>query len=94
MFKVLFILIGGILLGSALKKHDLKIFKHSESMMTLTICVMILAFGISIGSNPDIISNIGKYGLRAGVIAVLGITGSLVAAYVANRLYAKKGGRK
>ncbi len=51
-------------------------------------------FGLSIGSNESILSNIHKDGLKAGAIALLGVAGSVVATSLCARFINRKGGAK
>ena len=49
-------------------------------------------FGVSIGSDRNLVDNFYNFGWQAAVIACLGVLGSIVAARVAQRLFFKKGG--
>ena len=55
-----------------------------------TIIVLLFIFGVSIGANHDLISNIGYFGWQAFVIAVLGMIGSFGTAYMFNRFINNK----
>ena len=58
----------------------------------ITVCVLLFVFGVSIGSDRNLIDNLYNFGWQAAVIACLGVLGSIVAARVAQRLFFKKGG--
>ena len=58
----------------------------------ITVCALLFVFGVSIGSDRNLIDNLYNFGWQAAVIACLGVLGSIVAARVAQRLFFKKGG--
>ena len=58
----------------------------------ITVCVLLFVFGVSIGSDRNLVDNFYNFGWQAAVIACLGVLGSIVAARVAQRLFFKKGG--
>lgn len=55
---------------------------------------MLFVFGVSIGSNKELVSNVGNIGLQAFILAFCGVAGSVLAASMAFSLFfKKKGGR-
>lgn len=74
----IFILFGSILLGFLLRK--IKIPTVPSMVVTAIVWILLLLMGISIGSNPEIVLNIGSYGKQAVVIGVLATVGSAAAA--------------
>lgn len=50
------------------------------------VWILLFLFGISIGSNPDIIGRIDRYGLQALVLATGGIAGSAFGAMILWRI--------
>ena len=63
-----------------------------EKTISLTVFFMLFVFGLSIGSNDELMNNLGKYGYQAFILAVFGVAGSLLASYLAYRFVFKKGG--
>lgn len=60
----------------------------------VTIFILLFMFGLSIGSNESILSNIHKDGVKAGAIALLGVAGSIAVTTACVKLINRKGGRK
>lgn len=87
MFRILIVLIIGIVLGYALRR-----LPHIHSVDTsarYTICALLFVFGLSLGANASLMRNIGFYGLEAVVVALLGMAGSFGAARLFNHLMRK-----
>ena len=88
MFKVLILLAGGTALGYVLRHASL--VKKTEKSVSATVLLMPFVFGITIGSNSSLVNNLGKYGAHAAILAVAGVTGSIVTSYIAYRMVSKK----
>lgn len=88
MFRILFILCIGIVLGFLLRKvphiHEV------DTTARYTIALLLFVFGIGIGSNHGLLHHIGIVGWQAFVIALLGMAGSFGAAYLFHNLLEKK----
>lgn len=91
MFKILFLLLAGIGIGYAFRR--VSFLHHVEKTISLTVFFMLFVFGLTIGSNDQLVGNLSKYGYQAFILATFGVTGSLVASYLAYRFVFKKGGR-
>lgn len=74
------ILIVTALIGYALRNS--RIPKVPGQLLSVTVWCLLFFFGITVGANPAIINNIGHFGWQALVVALAGITGSCVAAWV------------
>ena len=87
MFRIIIVLLVGIVLGFALRRvpHIHKI----ETSAHYTICALLFVFGLGLGSNDSLMHNIGFYGLEAVVVALLGMAGSFGAARLFNHLMQK-----
>lgn len=90
MFKILFLLFTGIGLGYLFRR--VSILQKVEKTISLTVFFMLFMFGLTIGSNDELVSNLAKYGYQAAILAVFGVVGSLLASYLAYRFVFKKGG--
>ena len=55
-------------------------------------CLAHLKIGITIGANQSLLNNIGEFGIQAAILAICGVLGSLVASFIAYKLFIKKGG--
>ena len=92
MLRILILLVVGIGVGLLLRGRSC--VKATKWGIQATVCLLLFVFGISIGSNRDLIDNLFQFGWQALVIACLGVTGSIVAARAAQRLFFKKGGKQ
>lgn len=79
----IFILFGSIIIGFLLRKINIP--GVPSMTVNVIIWILLLLMGISIGSNPEIISNIGNYGKQAVVIGVLATVGSAAAAILISK---------
>lgn len=77
MIEIITILLVGIGLGRLLRSSQA--VRKFASGMTLTVWVLILALGFSVGSNPYIISHLPSLGLESLIIGAFATGGSMVA---------------
>ena len=89
MFIVLGLLCVGIAAGYLLRHAP--ICGGLERSISYTIFVMLFVFGISIGANRALLRDLGEFGAQAALLAVCGVAGSLLASYIAYRLFIRKG---
>ena len=87
MLIILSLLIGGILIGYALRNRQL--FKGLDSSISYTIYLMLFILGASIGTNREVLTNLSTFGVQALLIAVLSITGSVCASWFALKIFLK-----
>lgn len=94
MYNVLILLLAGIALGYALRRSG--IASKTEKSTAGTVLLMLFVFGVTIGSNGELVSDLGKYGAQAAILAVAGVAGSLIMSCIAYRMMSrkKKGGGK
>jgi uncharacterized membrane protein YbjE (DUF340 family) len=92
MFSIVFTMLAGMLIGHFLR--DGKRLEKIEKSTSVTIFVLLFVLGLSVGSNSVITSNLGCFGWQAAVLAILGMSGSVIAARVVTRLFFRKGGEK
>lgn len=79
MFKVLFITFSGIALGYLARKAEW--VKFLSKGITWTIWLLLFLFGVQVGSNELVVSNLDTLGLKALLISIAGVLGSSVAAW-------------
>ena len=89
MFTVLFITFSGIALGYLLRQ--VKALHHLQQSISWTIYLLLFFFGLQVGANEQVVSNLDTLGLKALLIAVAGSLGSCVAAWILYK-YLFKGG--
>ncbi len=63
-----------------------------ERGVSLTVWALLFVFGVTIGSNRELIANFGRFGWQAAVIACLGVAGSFAVVFVVRRYFFRKGG--
>lgn len=56
--------------------------RHIDKSATATVWLLIFVFGLSLGSNEEIVSDFSRFGLTAVAIALAGVAGSVVAARI------------
>ncbi len=88
MFNILLLLLSGIVVGYVFRNAGC--LKNIDKSVSGTVLVMLFVFGVSIGTNSELINNLGRYGMHAAILALFGTAGSLLASYFAYRLIFKK----
>ncbi len=78
MIGVLIFFALGIGLGFLLKPGNGKL-KFSSRVSMYAIYLLLFILGVSVGANPDILSNLDTIGLKAFVISGLSLLGTLIA---------------
>jgi len=76
---VLFLLIVSICIGIMLRRF--RVLRNIERTATWTVWMLILVFGISLGSNDEIVNDFARFGLIALIVAMAGVFGSVLAAW-------------
>ena len=79
MFTVLFITFSGISIGYLLRQ--VKALQRLQQSISWTIYLLLFFFGLQVGANDQVVSNLDTLGLKALLIAVAGSLGSCVAAW-------------
>lgn len=85
---ILLILLLSVSAGIMLRKC--RIIGHLGKTATLTVWLLIFVFGISLGSNKEIVSDFGHFGMTAVVVALMGVAGSVLAAWGLKSVIDKK----
>ena len=86
MIIVLLFLIAGMFFGYLFRKRD-KIIKTSDKMLTWSIYLLLFLLGVAVGSNQEIINNFDEIGVKAIILSVAGIIGSISIAYFVFRFF-------
>ncbi len=88
MISIIATMLTGILLGYFLK--DKKFTQHTGKTISLTIFTMLFIMGLNIGSNKELIENLGEFGWQAAIISVSATCGSILASWIIFRLFFKE----
>ena len=86
-------LVAGVVAGTIRGEFTVKSKKYLSIAMLALVFLLILLMGIKTGSNSEVISNLGVYGLQALVITVAAIVGSIIFALLFERLIFRDGAR-
>ena len=92
MFSIILTLVAGGILGYLLRRASF--VRQLEKSTALTVCLLLFVLGLSIGSNRLIVENLGRVGWQAAILAVLSLSGSIVAARIVFQLFFEKGEEK
>lgn len=85
MEMVLLMLLSGILLGYILRKGK-RVARTSERLTTWTIWLLLFLMGLSVGTNPTLLSHLHSIGTEALAISLSSVAGSIAAAWLLHRL--------
>lgn len=91
MYTILSIMFLGIISGYIFK--NVNALKNVEKTISITIFALLFILGVSVGSNKMIINNLGEFGSQAFIIALMSLSGSLLATALIIKLF-RKGGNK
>jgi len=86
MVVILVVLTAGIILGFLMRNHE-RLIRTADRIMNGTIYLLLFLLGLSVGVNETIISNIHTIGVRALVLTVGAIVGSVIVSYIVSRLF-------
>lgn len=83
------ILAISIIAGLALRRF--KTIRKLDKAITPVVWLLLLSFGIALGSNQSVMADLSTFGLQAAAITVAGIAGSIGATWI---IYRHKSPRK
>ncbi len=76
MINILIVLSTGILIGFLIVKRP-KLHQLNNNLLSWAIYLLLFLLGISVGTNKEMIQNMGKIGYEAIAIAIASIAGSV-----------------
>lgn len=88
MIEIIAILLTGIGLGRLLRSSQ--IVRKFASGMTITVWILILALGFSVGSNPYIMSHLPSLGFESLIVCAFATGGSIFAVTLFKNYISKK----
>lgn len=91
MFKVIAIMLTGILVGYLLRNRSF--VRYTGKLISATIFLLLFLLGIAVGTNRQIVDNLSVLGLQALVLSFSAVLGSVVCAWAVYR-FLFKGGRR
>lgn len=87
MLIVVGIMLGGLLMGRYGPSVSSKVV---QKLIVWAIWALLFLLGLSVGSNHQIMDNLGTIGLDAVLITLGAVAGSVLCAWVVYRFYFKK----
>lgn len=91
MLTIFLILAGGMASGYLLRKNK-RLIGACDKLAVVAIWMLLLVLGASVGSDERILSNFHQLSLRAGVICLFAVAGSIVAVQVVHLCFFRSGG--
>lgn len=88
MFSIIATMMTGISLGYLFRHKS--ILQNTEKTISITIFLLLFIMGVTIGSNDELISNIGNFGWQAAIISVSATCGSILAAWLVMKFFFHK----
>ena len=88
MFSIVATMMTGISLGYLFRHKS--ILQNTEKTISMTIFLLLFIMGITIGSNDELIMNLGNFGWQAAIISVSATCGSVLAAWIVMRFFFHK----
>lgn len=87
MFYIILTMFAGIGIGYIIR--NFKSLTYIGKTISVTIYVMLFFLGVKIGTDENILKNLSGIGLQALVLALAGISGSVLAAWAVYRYFFK-----
>lgn len=87
MFEIIGLFVFGILIGRLLK--NIKVLCRFSSYVNITVCLLIMVLGISVGANEYVVSEFKKISIISLILAFGGIIGSMFGAAFIGKVLSK-----
>ncbi|HZJ73460.1 MAG TPA: LysO family transporter [Perlabentimonas sp.] len=88
MFTVLIVMVVGVFFGYFLRNRK-KLVKFADKFTMWAIYLLLFLLGIAVGANEIIMKNLPRLGLKALIISLGGIAGSVLLAWAAYVIWFK-----
>jgi len=89
MLTVVLIMTAGMLLGYILRNRT-GLFKRIERWVSLTIYLLLFLLGVTVGKNDVIVKNIHLIGIKALIITLAAVGGSVVLSWLVYRFFFRR----
>jgi len=86
MFTVLAIMSAGIILGYLIR-NKIRFIKYIDHSINIAIYLLLFLLGISVGANKTIMNNLGSLGLKALLLALGAVAGSVGLSYLTYKMF-------
>lgn len=81
MLTVILVMVAGVAIGYALRKQR-KIVRFTDALTMWAIYLLLFLLGVAIGTNETILKNLPVLGVKALVISLGGVLGSIFLAWL------------
>lgn len=88
MIEIILIMAAGIAVGYAIRGRK-RLVKVVDRLTMYSICLLLFLLGVAIGVNELIVKNMHILGLRAFVLSLGGVMGSVFLSWIAYSLWFK-----
>lgn len=78
---IVVLIVAGIVAGALLRRQP-RVVRLADHIALAAVFVLLFLLGLDMGSREDVITDLGSVGLRAGLIALAAMVGSLAATSV------------
>lgn len=85
MFKILGLMILGIIIGYGLRR--ISFLRKVEVSISYTVFLLLFVLGVTIGSNRLIVDNLFSFGWQAALLALSATVGSILASWLVLKLF-------
>jgi len=75
--SIVVVIIGGILAGVLVRRRQ-RLVRGADVLALAAVFVLLFLLGLDMGSREDVIGNLGRVGLEAGMISAAAMVGSLL----------------
>jgi len=89
MLTVVIIMASGIVVGFIIKSRK-RIIQANDKLTTWSIYALLFLMGIGIGANKTIMSSLHTLGLKALIISLGGVAGSILLGWLTYKMFFKK----
>ena len=85
MFKILGLMILGIIIGYGLRR--ISFLRKVEVSISYTVFLLLFVLGVTLGSNRLIVDNLFSFGWQAALLALSATVGSILASWLVLKLF-------
>ncbi|MDO4860603.1 MAG: lysine exporter LysO family protein [Bacillota bacterium] len=79
------VVIAGYFIGSRLRVHKDKM-QWLSPLISVIVAVLLFVLGFRLGSNEEVFSKLGTIGIKAFILAVGGVTGSVLCVFIIRKI--------
>jgi uncharacterized membrane protein YbjE (DUF340 family) len=89
MITVIALVLAGALFGFLMRARA-ALLKSVNVLVNAAIYILLLLLGISVGSNKEIIQNLGTIGIKSSILTIGAVAGSIAVGFIFQKLAFKE----